>query len=285
MRIARTIEELADATAGVLVPTMGALHAGHLDLVRIAREHAGTGAGRRPVIVSVFVNPTQFDDRADFARYPRDVARDAAHAAGAGADVIFAPEVEVVYPPGEVIPAGPIPACAVGRGLEDAHRPGHFEGVCQVVRRLFVLTRCVAAVFGEKDWQQLQTVRAMCENDRLGVSIIPGPTLREPDGLALSSRNVHLMHEERERARSLNLALRLAGAERTVADAERVLRETMRDAGVEVNYATVRDAATLERLPASATPGDLERPARALVAGRLGVVRLLDNMPWPIAAF
>ncbi len=284
MRIARTIEELADMQAGVLVPTMGALHAGHLDLVRIAREHAGTGAGRRPVIVSVFVNPTQFDDRADFARYPRDVARDTVLAAQAGADVVFAPAVEVVYPPGVDVPIGPIPDCATGRGLEDAHRPGHFEGVCQVVRRLVVLTRCVTAVFGEKDWQQLQAVRAMCENERLGVSIIPGPTVREPDGLALSSRNVHLAPEERERARALSLALRLAGAAETVADAERVMSETMRDAGAEVNYATVRDAETLERLPASMTPGDIERPARALVAGRLGVVRLLDNMPWPIAA-
>lgn len=284
MRIARTIEDLADMQAGALVPTMGALHAGHLDLVRIARGIAGTGAGRRPVIVSVFVNPTQFDDRADFARYPRDLARDAALAAQAGADAVFAPAVDVVYPPGADVPIGPIPDCAAGRGLEDEHRPGHFEGVCQVVRRLFVLTRCVSAVFGEKDWQQLQAVRAMSANERLGVSIIPGPTVREPDGLALSSRNVHLTPEERERARSLSRALRLAGAAETVADAERVLIETMREAGVGVNYATVRDAETLERLPASATPGDLDRPARALVAGRLGVVRLLDNMPWPISA-
>lgn len=281
MRIARTTGELAAAAGGVLVPTMGALHRGHLDLVRVARENASAGGRATPVVVSVFVNPTQFDDRADFARYPRDLERDADLAAEAGADIVFAPPVEVVYPPGESVPIGPIPACAVGRGLEDAHRPGHFEGVCQVVRRLFALTRCAAAVFGEKDWQQLQAVRAMSENERLGVEIIPGPTARAPDGLALSSRNIHLTPGERERARAFSRSLRSACDSATVGDAERAMRAALREAGVEINYATVRDAATLESLPAEMSAMDLTRPARALVAGRLGVVRLLDNMPWP----
>jgi len=281
MRIARTEADLASSRGGALVPTMGALHEGHLSLIRRAHEWARRRPGGAPVVVSVFVNPTQFDVPEDLARYPRDEARDARLAAAAGATCVFAPPVEVVYPPGVDVPAEPIPACARGKGLEDAHRPGHFEGVCQVVRRLFALCRPAAAVFGEKDWQQLQTARAMVRNEGLGVEILPGPTVREPDGLAQSSRNAHLTPEERPRATALARALARAADAPTVAEAQRVMRDTMARAGIEVNYAEVRDAVSLEPLPPGARPEDLAAPARALVAGRLGFVRLLDNAPWP----
>ena len=280
MVVAHTLEQLKPHVGGVLVPTMGALHAGHVELIEIAAKHARDALGGAPVVVYVFVNPTQFDEKDDFDRYPRTLDADVAIADAAGAQCVFAPAPELVYPPDEAIPVGRIPDCAVNKGLEDAYRPGHFEGVCQVVRRFFALTQCAAAVFGEKDWQQLQTVRAMSEEEGLGVTIVPGPTVREADGLALSSRNVHLTADERERALAISQGLRAAQQERTVADAERAIRESMASAGIDVNYATVRDAATLAPLPPEMTAKELNAPARALAAGRLGLVRLLDNMGW-----
>ncbi len=281
MHVAHTLEDLRPHFGGVLIPTMGALHTGHIELIEIAARHAHDELNGAPVVVYVFVNPTQFDEKDDFDRYPRTLETDVAIAAEAGAQCVFAPPVELVYPQNESIPVGTIPDCAVNKGLEDAFRPGHFEGVCQVVRRFFKLTQCAAAVFGEKDWQQLQTVRAMSEGEGLGVTIVPGPTVREKDGLALSSRNVHLTKDERERALSISRGLRAAQQEFTVADAERAIRESVTSAGIDVNYATVRDAATLEPLPPHTTASELQAPARALTAGRLGLVRLLDNMPWP----
>ncbi len=282
MRLAHTLADLEPVHAGVLVPTMGALHEGHLALIRLAAQRAGAMSPRRPVVVSVFVNPTQFDEPDDFERYPHDLDIDMRAAGAVGADCIFAPSVDVVYPPGDTIPAEPIPAQAIDKGLEDAFREGHFLGVCQVVRRLFVLTRCAAAVFGEKDWQQLQVAQAMSVNEKLGVEIIAAPTFRESDGLAMSSRNVHLTPSERQRAASLSQALLAAGSMPTVGKAESAMKKIMAEAGVDVNYATVRDAATLEPLPREMPPSDLASPARALVAGRIGLVRLLDNMPWPM---
>lgn len=279
--VAHSRSELQPFTGGVLVPTMGALHEGHRALIRQARAHADS-AGGAPVVVSVFVNPTQFDEKADFDRYPRTLKTDVVNAAEAGADCVFAPDVDVVYPPDEAIPIGTIPACARDKGLEDAFRPGHFEGVCQVVRRLFVLTRCRAAVFGEKDWQQLQTVRAMSRDERLGVEILAGPTVREADGLALSSRNVHLTPDERVRALAISRGLKAAGRAVTVGEAQRAVRESMAAAGIDVNYATVRNAETLEPLAEELRADELTSPARTLAAGRLGLVRLLDNMPWPL---
>lgn len=281
MLVARTPEELTPAFGGVLIPTMGALHAGHLALIREAAAWRRGRSPTPPIVLSVFVNPTQFDEADDFARYPHDLERDVALAERAGADAVFAPPIECVYPAGEDIPTGPIPACAVGKGLEDEFRPGHFEGVCQVVRRFFGLSRCAAAVFGEKDWQQLQTARAMSRDEGLGVEVIAGATVREEDGMALSSRNVHLSPDERTRARAISRGLCAAGAEPTIADAGRALREAMADAGIDVNYATIRDARTLAPLDPGLRPADLGAPARALAAGRLGLVRLLDNAPWP----
>lgn len=310
MRIVRTKQELSDlsppgapgapGTTGapdragcVLVPTMGGLHEGHAALVRTAAGVADEQDGQRPlVVVSVFVNPTQFNVPSDYERYPRTLDADAALCERAGADAVFAPDVETVYPPGEVSPAPALPDQAVGRGLEDAHRPGHFAGVCQVVRRLFELCAPSAAVFGEKDWQQLQVVRAMVRGDLSPsvrrIRIVPCPTVREHDGLAMSSRNRFLSDADRARAVALSQALCDASTCATVRMAEEVMRERLLHAGARIDYAEVVDAESLLALPGDLHADSLARPARAILAARFGdddrEVRLLDNAPWPAPA-
>ena len=270
-----TNDEIAAAgMAGcAIVPTMGALHEGHAALVRLAREHAGSG----PVVVSVFVNPTQFNERTDFDRYPRVLEEDCRWCDALGVDVVFAPGVDVVYPEGEDVPVGPLPAVATTPKLEDSYRPGHFEGVCQVVRRMFVLTGAAAGVFGAKDWQQLQVVRAMSADEGLGVEIIPGETVREPDGLAMSSRNRLLDADARARAVVISRAIREAGSLESPGEAETRMAELIGGAGLDLEYAAVRDAATL----GAPRAGGL---CRSLVAARVGGVRLIDNGPWPTPA-
>ena len=262
----------------VLVPTMGALHEGHLDLVRRAAREAEARGLEGGAVVSVFVNPTQFNDRADYDRYARVLDEDIAKCEASGAAAVYAPSVEAVYPDDGSVAVPPLPDQAVGKGLEDAHRPGHFEGVCQVVRRLFDLVRPAAAVFGEKDWQQLVVVRAMSQRDGLGVEVINGPTMYEADGLAMSSRNRFVPPEQRERALSLSLALDAACAQTDPLSAEKAMRRVYAEHGVEPDYAAVRDAETLGEW----TPG---RPGRAITAagipGEATVVRLLDNRAWP----
>lgn len=281
MQIARTIEEFAAATSpAVLVPTMGALHAGHADLIRLARERADRGdeagePGR--VVVSIFVNLSQFNEATDFDRYPRDLETDCAFCRELGVDVVFAPSPEVVYPPEEEVPVGELPAVATEPGLEDTHRPGHFAGVCRVVRRLFVLVRPEAAVFGEKDWQQLRVIEAMSESEGLGVDVIPCPTAREPDGLAMSSRNTLLSPEARTSAAAIHEAIEAARECPSPVAAKVTMRGVLARAGLEVEYAAVRDAETLG-------PVQPDRPARALIAARVGGVRLIDNGPWTAAA-
>ncbi|TVQ64098.1 MAG: pantoate--beta-alanine ligase [Phycisphaerales bacterium] len=278
MRILTDADQLHELRGCVLTPTMGGLHAGHAALVRHARalaDERGTS-----VVVSLFVNPTQFDNPADFARYPRTLDADSALCAAAGADAVFAPPVAVVYPAAAPVPAPPPPAQALGRGLEDAFRPGHFEGVCQVVRRIFDLVSPAAAVFGEKDWQQLQVVRAMTARDLPGIEIIGSPTVREPDGLAMSSRNRFLTPDERARAAGVARALCDACGAPSVHEAERAMRRTLGAAGMTIDYAVVRDAATLEPVDPTTAPGGAGQ-MRALVAAHLGSVRLLDNAPWP----
>ncbi|MCL4220035.1 MAG: pantoate--beta-alanine ligase [Phycisphaerales bacterium] len=254
---------------GVLVPTMGALHEGHLSLIRLART-----AAPGPVVVSVFVNPTQFNERADFERYPRDLDRDVALAGSAGADVIFAPQVDEVYPPGIQVPVPALPNVATRPGLEDAGRPGHFAGVCQVVLRLFDLCQPTHAVFGEKDWQQLQVVRALVAAQARDVTIVPHPIVREPDGLAMSSRNVLLNPEARRTALVLRQALIEAARVETPKAGEAIMRQVLDRPGIEIQYAVIRDAETLETWSPA-------RPGRALVCARVGDVRLLDNHAWP----
>lgn len=260
----------------VLVPTMGALHAGHGSLIRRGAEEAsrrGLGGG---CVVSVFVNPTQFDDPSDYARYPKTLGADEALAREAGASAVWAPGVEEVYPPGEEVGVPELPAEATGPGLEDARRPGHFAGVCRVVKRLFEVVGPAAAVFGEKDYQQLRVVASMVRGLGMGVEVIAGATVREADGLAMSSRNRFLKAEERGRAGALWRALVRARGEGTVSGAERVMREEVEGAGLLVEYAVVRDAAGL--MPMSGGRG--RGFGRALIAARLGSVRLIDNAAW-----
>jgi pantoate--beta-alanine ligase len=269
VRIVRTADQLAPFHQGAFVPTMGALHAGHQALIACA---AGLG---RPVVVSIFVNPAQFGPNEDFTRYPRRLKADAATAEMAGADVVFAPDVATVYPPNVELDVPPLPAVATRPGLEDAHRPGHFAGVVKVVARLFDLIRPRWAVFGEKDYQQLLTIEAMvaASNGRWGdLTIVRHETIREHDGLAMSSRNMYLATAQRRQALGVWHAMREAKQEPTPAQAELVMRTILEEHGFDVDYAVVRDAATLMPIE---TYG---RPARMVVAARLGGVRLIDNL-------
>lgn len=276
MEVIRDVAELAKWTASrraptVLVPTMGALHAGHAALVARGAEESRAG-GWGGCVVSVFVNPTQFNDPGDLARYPRTLEADAAICAGAGADAVFAPSEEAMYPRGETVAVPALPKVATEPGLEDAFRPGHFAGVCQVVARLFAVTGSRAAVFGEKDWQQLQVVRAM-ESARgpAGVRIVAHATVRDADGLAMSSRNRFLSPEARRMALAIPRALARARGGSAVEEAERAMAEEL--AGLRVEYAVVRDAETLGPMVSG-------RPGRALVAAWSGGTRLIDNGPW-----
>jgi pantoate--beta-alanine ligase len=276
MLTVRTIEEVrarvaaarAAGSAVGLVPTMGALHEGHLSLIRRARADGGL------VVVSVFVNPTQFGPGEDLSRYPRDLERDAELAAEAGADLLFAPAVEEIYPPGF---STSVAVEGLDALLEGASRPGHFRGVCTVVARLFGIVMPDRAYFGQKDFQQLRIIERMTRDLALPVEIVPMPTVREADGLALSSRNAYLSPEERSQALVLSRALReaenavAAGARDPVALAEQAAA-TIRSAPLAtLDYAVVRDAVTLEPLTA------LDRPAVLLLAARIGAARLIDN--------
>jgi pantoate--beta-alanine ligase len=248
-----------------LVPTMGALHEGHRALVRAARERAGS------VVVSVFVNPTQFGPGEDFDRYPRTWDADLAALAEEGADVVFHPEVAEVYPTGAAgvtVDPGPL-----GSVLEGAVRPGHFAGVLTVVAKLFGLVRPDLALFGEKDYQQLTLVRAMARELALGVEVLGVPTVREDDGMALSSRNRYLSPGQRATSAALSAALRAGaaagpdGAAAVLAAARSVLAEA---SGLVPDYLELTDPDLGPVPPAG--------PARLLVAARAGTTRLIDNI-------
>jgi len=268
MRVLTHAAELSPFDGCAFVPTMGALHEGHLSLVRAA------AAGGAPVVVSIFVNPTQFAPHEDFTRYPRPIERDLALAESAGAAAAFVPPAEVIYPPSEVIEVPPLPGVATAPQLEDRVRPGHFAGVCQVVARFFDLVRPMTAHFGQKDFQQLRVVESMveCSPTRWkGLRIAPHPTVREEDGLAMSSRNIYLAPQERLRAVGLFRALQSANAANHPATAELLMKQTLTAHDLEIQYAVVRDANSL--MPVS----DFSRPTRALIAVKLGAVRLIDN--------
>lgn len=289
MRILRTSEDLARhgtaGAGGVFVPTMGALHEGHAALIRAGVRERDAACPGRPVVVSVFVNPTQFNDPSDLARYPRTLDADVELCRTAGADAVFAPGEATVYPtaPGGAVRIPTLPAVAREPGLEDAARLGHFAGVCRVVARLFDLIRPAAAMFGEKDWQQLQVVRAMVAEDAGATSrprIVGVPTVREHDGLAMSSRNVFLTPQERASAAAIFRALREAGRLEDAGAAERHMRAVLDAAGLRTEYTVVRFADTL--MPLAGVKGkNAGRPKRALIAARIGAVRLIDNAPWP----
>ena len=264
MIIARSADEVrAAAPDGVaFVPTMGALHDGHASLIRLAAGYGG------PVVVSDFVNPTQFGPSEDFERYPRDLDGDAAIAEAAGADVLYAPAVDEVYPDGfaTAVDPGPLADDLCGRS-----RPGHFTGVATVVVRLYGLVRPTRAVFGRKDYQQLVLMQRVARDLALGVEVVPAPTVREADGLALSSRNRYLDPEERGRAARVPAALRALAA--AYADGERDAMALL--------AAPDLDGLDLEYLELRADdlgPHDPARAAVALIACRVGATRLIDNV-------
>jgi len=266
LTLATTRAELARARASLagpvgLVMTMGALHEGHAELIRHAR------ARDVPVIVTIFVNPLQFGPHEDLSRYPRTLDADLDLCRAEGVDVVFAPAVDEIYPHGEpAVRVDPGPLATV---LEGASRPGHFDGVLTVVLKVFNVVRPDFAFFGEKDYQQLALIRAMVADLDVGVRIVGVPTVREPDGLARSSRNRYLSAEQRELALSLSRALR-AGASATGGPAG-VLAAARAEipAGVEVDYLALTDP----RLG----PAPERGPARLLVAARVGTTRLIDN--------
>jgi pantoate--beta-alanine ligase len=274
----RTVNALRSEVGGwrkagasvALVPTMGALHEGHLSLVRLARTQADR------VVASLFVNPAQFAPGEDLDAYPRDERRDAAMLAAAGCDLLYAPGVADIYPAGF---ATTIDVSGVSAPMEGALRPGHFAGVATVVAKLLVQAAPDVAVFGEKDYQQLQVIRRLVTDLDLPVRILPGAIVRDADGLALSSRNAYLSPSQRRSAPALIEALRKAAAH--LADGARVdLTEAeatahILDAGYDaVDYVEVCDAESLARLG----PEALDRPARLLAVARLGRTRLLDNI-------
>jgi pantoate--beta-alanine ligase len=259
---------------------MGALHEGHASLMRVAREQVGPDGA---VVVSVFVNPTQFGAGEDLDRYPRTFDADLELCSEQGVDVVFAPSVAEVYPNG-FVPAGeegstvtvdPGPLATV---LEGASRPGHFRGVLTVVAKLFGLVRPDVAVFGEKDYQQLTLVRQMVTDLCMGIDVVGAPTDREPDGLARSSRNRYLDPDQRAQAVALSRVLRRAAesAHEGHAAALAAGRAELRaSTGVDLDYFVIRGA-DLAELARDVPPGT---PARALIAARVGSTRLIDNMP------
>ena len=251
------------------VPTMGNLHSGHFALVELARQYCDK------VVASIFVNPTQFGPNEDYARYPRTPDSDIAGLADQGCDALLLPSVDEMYPFGTV---GCVQMHVPGITdvLDGAHRPGHFNGVAQVVARLFNMVQPDAAVFGRKDYQQLQVIRYMTTEMSFPVQIIPAPTLREPDGLAMSSRNQYLQGDERQTATFIYQTLcfmrdqRALGLPIAMIEAEAEQRLTM--AGFSVDYAEIRRSDLLR----AKSPD--ERGLLALIAARLGRTRLIDNL-------
>lgn len=254
-----------------LVPTMGALHEGHLSLVRAAQARADV------VAVSIFVNPTQFGPGEDFEAYPRDLQRDLAALAAEGVDAVFTPSTEAMYAPDAQVTVDPGP---LGEVWEGASRPGHFRGVCTIVAKLFSLVAPDLAFFGEKDFQQLVIVKRMVADLDFPVKVVGCPIVREPDGLAMSSRNAYLTREERAAATVLYRALREAetlacGGETDVEYLERAMRDTVEaEPLAQLDYAALVDPKTLARAHDA-------RGARAIIAARVGGTRLIDNMAMP----
>lgn len=275
--IARTIPALHRALDGIrarnatvaLVPTMGALHDGHVSLVRLAKRRA------KKVVVSIFVNPTQFAPTEDFGSYPRTWKSDIAKLAAEDVDLVWNPDVKVMYPDGfatHIVPEGPATA-----GLEDRFRPHFFGGVATVVGKLFTQVRPDFAMFGEKDFQQLRVVARMARDLDLGVKVVGSRTVRERDGLAMSSRNVYLSPEERQTApmlyRAMKESVRRLRAGDDIGAAMAGGAEMMTAAGFTLDYFEVRHAETLA--PVGTTK---DGPMRILVAARLGKTRLIDNV-------
>ena len=276
MKIIREIDALRGEVATLresggriaLVPTMGALHAGHMALVREARRHADH------VVASIFVNPRQFGPNEDLARYPRREAEDAEMLRAEGCAILWVPDAATMYPQGH---ATNVSVGGVSEGMDGAARPGHFDGVATVVAKLFGQVRPDVALFGEKDYQQLAVIRRLVLDLDMGIEIVGVPTQRDADGLALSSRNAYLSPDDRMQARALPRVLVEAGQAMRdgVAVAEALDRAVaaLRSAGFgPIDYVELRDAATLAPLDR------LDRPTRLLAAARIGGTRLIDNI-------
>lgn len=276
--VVRTVAELRAKVAAwraagervALVPTMGALHDGHLSLVTLGRERADR------VVASVFVNPTQFGPNEDFDAYPRGEGRDAELLAGAGCDLLFAPDAAEMYPQGF---STTVTVAGVSEPLDGAARPGHFAGVATVVSKLLIQAGPDVAVFGEKDYQQLLVIRRLARDLDLPVEIVGAPTARAADGLALSSRNAYLSAEQRKAAPAMQAALQDARARlaegKTIEQVELTGRAALERAGFDpIDYFEVRNAETLARFPGARPDG----PVRLLAAAKLGATRLIDNI-------
>lgn len=278
MTVLKTIEECRNwrSRAGVLamVPTMGALHAGHLSLINEAQRHA------RQTLVSIFVNPTQFGPREDFSKYPRPVEDDLAACRSANVDAVFLPQADDIYP---AIPRPLVDMPDLTNTLEGKHRPGHFQGVCQVVAKLFNIVQPQYACFGQKDFQQLRVISAMVDALNFPVQVVPCPTLREPDGLAMSSRNRYLKPDHRARALSISRALFLAmeafdGGARMASRLVTIMQRTLLDVGslghvpLSIDYVACVDPLTLKPIE------EIESAAVCCIAARVGETRLIDNI-------
>jgi pantoate--beta-alanine ligase len=278
-RVVRSVQALRAALADwrkrkadiALVPTMGALHSGHISLVALAKKSA------KKVVVSIFVNPTQFGPNEDYTRYPRTIEADLDKLTDAGADLVYMPDAKEMYPEGFATMLKPTGPAAVG--LDDKFRPGHFDGVATVVAKLFTSVMPDIAIFGEKDYQQLQVIKTMARDLHLPVKIVGAPIVREKDGLALSSRNVYLSPTERAAAPVLHQALKEAA--KAIAAGEPVEaalsrgRAKIMAAGFKLDYLEARDAVTLAKL------GEQQQrkpKARLLVAAKIGKTRLIDNI-------
>ncbi len=253
-----------------LVPTMGNLHEGHLSLLKLAREHADR------VVVTIFVNPTQFGEGEDYEQYPRTLERDKRHLKRAKVDLLFTPSVETIYPFG-TDSATSVTVPVLTKEFCGLNRPGHFDGVTSVVSRLFSLVQPDVAVFGQKDFQQQLVIRRMVEDMHLPIRIISGPTMREDDGLALSSRNQYLDESERERAPTLYATLQdvekaLHDGKDNYGELEEQACKRLEEAGFEPEYVSIRRAVDL------AEPDREHDQLVVLAAARLGRARLIDNL-------
>jgi pantoate--beta-alanine ligase len=257
-----------------LVPTMGALHEGHLSLVRVARQRADV------VVATIFVNPTQFGPQEDLAKYPRTLEADLTALSAAGCDIVFVPAASDIYPPGFSTYVEPP---AVAQPLEGVCRPGHFRGVATVVLKLFHLIPTDLACFGQKDFQQLLVIRRMCEDLALPIEIVACPTVREANALAMSSRNRYLSPAERQQALALSQSLDraeqlVAGGERQAAAVIAEMRAILTSAGItRIDYIALADPETLAEMPM------IDRPAVALIAAFVGTTRLIDNRLLPLS--
>ena len=273
MIIVHTIDECREARKKLgrlaFVPTMGALHAGHVSLMTLARQHAPK------VAASIFVNPTQFGPREDYTKYPRPLESDLEKCRAAGVDLIFVPSADEIYRPGAAEVVVDMPQ--LSSVLEGKHRPGHFRGVCQIVAKLFNIVQPDVAVFGQKDFQQLRILTAMTEALNWTIQIVGGPTVREPDGLAMSSRNQYLSPIDREKALSISRGLFFAQAEfkQGVRQTNRLIttiQHILLEQHLSIDYIAAVDPITLKNVDV------INGPTVLAVAARVGTTRLIDNV-------